>query len=401
MLRSMDGSDVEFIEEIDDSETNVTASQISEAVLYTTDWTTETILTQYKRENINLNPNYQRRDAWKIPRKSRFVESILLGLPIPQIILAEIKGERGKYLVLDGKQRLLTLLQFTDIVETKNSGFKLKDLEVRKDLNGKSFEDLTTDILLKDDVNQFYNQPIRTVVIRNWPNIDFLNLVFIRLNTGSVQLSPQELRQALIPGEFMNYLDKAASESNALRTLLKIDEPDFRMRDVELLLRYLSFSFFIDKYSGNLRQFMDQTAKSLSKNWPENETIIKNKIDNYEKAIEAAIEIFGKDEIGRTWKGDGFQPRVNKAIIDAMTIYFSDEVIRNAALERPLDVKEGFKDLCVSSEEFRDSIEKTTKSLGAVSTRLFLWGSRLKDILELEFDIPYLEDGRIIFKSFR
>ena len=68
-------------------------------------------------------------------------------------------------------------------------------MDIRKKLNKKSYEDLSQDIELSDDFSSFENQPIRTVVIKNWMSEDFLYLVFLRLNTGSVPLSTQELRQ--------------------------------------------------------------------------------------------------------------------------------------------------------------------------------------------------------------
>src|SRR5688500_3142614 len=81
---------------------------VSEAVVTSTDWTTETILSQLARGNIFLTPNFQRRDAWTDARKSRFIESLFLALPIPQLVLAERKEKRGSYIVIDGKQRLLS-----------------------------------------------------------------------------------------------------------------------------------------------------------------------------------------------------------------------------------------------------------------------------------------------------
>src|SRR5688572_29177948 len=77
------------------------------------DWTAETILSQLKKGNIALNPKFQRRDAWNDERKSRFIESLLLNIPIPQLVLAELQGTRGKYVVIDGKQRLLALQRFS------------------------------------------------------------------------------------------------------------------------------------------------------------------------------------------------------------------------------------------------------------------------------------------------
>src|SRR6266545_3967211 len=77
------------------------------------------------------------------------------------------------------------------------NAFTLRDLELRPDLNKKAFAGLQADLTSRDDVDRFMNQTIRSVVIRNWPSVAFLHTVFIRLNMGSVQLSPQELRQAL------------------------------------------------------------------------------------------------------------------------------------------------------------------------------------------------------------
>src|SRR5687767_8254345 len=82
--------------------------RLSEAVVSGSDWTTETILRQLERGNIVLNPDYQRRDAWRPARKSKFIESLILGLPIPQLVLAESRGRKGTFIVIDGKQRLLT-----------------------------------------------------------------------------------------------------------------------------------------------------------------------------------------------------------------------------------------------------------------------------------------------------
>jgi uncharacterized protein with ParB-like and HNH nuclease domain len=88
-------------------------SSISSAVLSGNDWTVETIVSQINKGNIQLNPKFQRRDAWDKSRKSKYIESLILGLPVPQIVLAESKDRRGSYIVLDGKQRLLSIRQFT------------------------------------------------------------------------------------------------------------------------------------------------------------------------------------------------------------------------------------------------------------------------------------------------
>jgi uncharacterized protein with ParB-like and HNH nuclease domain len=176
----------------------------SESVLFNTDWTVSTIIQQIERENIKLDPDFQRRSAWDSKRRSHLIESLIIGLPIPNIVLAESKGARGQFMVIDGKQRLSTLYDFISI--KSDSSFALRSLTIRDDLNGINYTTLQADF--PDDANFLENAPIRTVVIRNWPTEYFLYVIFDRLNSGSLPLSPQELRRALQPGPFLNRLDK-------------------------------------------------------------------------------------------------------------------------------------------------------------------------------------------------
>lgn len=394
---------VDDIEEEEETEPDLTPAKISEAVVYSTDWTVETILSQLKRKNIAM-PEFQRRDAWAKRRKSRYIESLILSLPVPQIILADRKDKKGSYLVLDGKQRLLSLLQFigADGV-SKNNNFRLQGLEVLKNLNGKTFNDIESDATLVHFLDPFYNQTIHSVVIRNWPAPSFLHMLFIRFNSETLPLSPQELRQALFPGDFVKYADEAARKSQAIRILLglKSDELDLRMRDVELLVRYLAFAFYLSDHRGNLKKFLDDTCEKLNGAWQEKGNTIKNQVSIFEQAVETAIEIFGERNIARKWTEEGeFGVRLNKAILDVIVFYFSDERIRRIASEKAPAVLEAFKRLCLESEDFRNSIETTTKSLSATSTRLSLWGNRLRDVLDLDFQIPTLKHNRIKFISF-
>ncbi|HUV56296.1 MAG TPA: hypothetical protein VMV84_03605, partial [Dehalococcoidales bacterium] len=98
--------------------------------------------------------------------------------------------------------------------------------------------------------------------------------------------------------------------------------------------------------------------------------------------------------------GTAFSPRLNKAILDVLLFYFSDEKIRNTAVDKKEDVLNAFKILCLESEDFRNSTETTTKSLGATSTRLSLWGKELQDTLRIDFQIPSYDGKRIKFSRF-
>ena len=221
---------------------------IRSAFVTGSDWTTETLLTQMRRGNIDVTPRFQRREVWNDERKSKFIESILLNLPIPQIVLAEKRHTKNQYIVLDGKQRLLTIRQFCANPESYESdrefsSLRLRKLDVLHELNGVHYGDLHRSHD-QGHLSAFDNHTIRTVVVRNWPDQNFLYRVFLRLNTGSVPLSPQELRQALLPGPFVRYVDDFAASSSAIHDAIGVRGPDFRMRDTEVLVRFIAFRRF-------------------------------------------------------------------------------------------------------------------------------------------------------------
>jgi hypothetical protein len=146
--------------------------------------------------SIDLEPQYQRRSRWDNKKRSLLIESLLLNIPIPPIFLFEI--EYGQYEVVDGRQRLETLKDFLDNL------FPLKNLTYWKELNGKRFKELPVIIqrgLLRRTISA-------TVLLAETTRpedseIDVRMVLFNRLNTGGVQLNPQELRNALY---FLSYL---------------------------------------------------------------------------------------------------------------------------------------------------------------------------------------------------
>jgi hypothetical protein len=387
-------------ENTDEDEEPVAKNDITKAVVTGTDWTTETILSQLRRGNIQLNPRFQRRDAWDVVRKSRFIESLLLGLPIPQLVLAEQKDRRGAFLVLDGKQRLLALRQFavgslaSDDSDAAFSQLRLRGLDVREELEGTSLATLEQDGSLADDLNAFLNQTIRTVVVRSWPDEAFLNLVFLRLNTGSVSLSPQELRQALHPGQFTDFLDEYSADSLSVRRALRSDEPDFRMRDIEILLRFFAFHDYLSAYHGNLKEFLDTVTGELNASWAASEQAVRRTAALCDSAIDTTFAVFEENAFYR-WELSKYERRFNRAVFDVMTYYFAQQDVAAISSERKEAVTAAFRNLCDHDAEFRQSIQATTKSITATHTRLYKWGMALSDALLRPVSVPELIDGRI------
>lgn len=370
----------------------VEGTDFSAAVVSGTDWTTETIINQINKNNIQLNPDFQRRDAWDKARKSNFIESLILGLPIPQLVLAERKDQRGAYIVLDGKQRLLSIRQFAANRDDQvYSPLKLSGLEIRVDLKGKNLHDLKEDANFYNDVAAFENQPIRTVVIKNWPSEEFLYHVFLRLNTGSVQLAPQELRQALHPGDFVSYVDAVAPDNEAIKGILKINKPDFRMRDNELLLRYYALKNFLPEYAGDLKKFLDNTCLIFNRDWGRAEPMIVDQYQNLNLAHETILSIFGSNSYRKWFAGD-YEKKFNRAIFDIMAFSFSFPEVRDAVVGREPEIEELFRRLCNGNHQFLASIETTTKSLKSTHTRISVWFNELNAILGTNLPTLELDD---------
>lgn len=370
------------VESEEDSSLNV--PNLLEGVVVTdSDWTAETVLSQVSKGNIILNPKFQRREAWDIKRKSRFIESLIIGLPVPQLVLAEIPGSRGRFLVIDGKQRLLALAKFAASSFTKDH-YALKNLDLRSDLNNLTWNEIKNNPKLDQDTAAFENSQIRTTIIRGWKNENALYLIFHRLNSGSVPLSPQELRHVLHPGKFIDFAFEYSEQSEALIDLLgRNGKPDFRMRDVELLIRFIGFKFLLEIYNGDLKLFLDSTVKLLNDSWEVDKKQVIEAAKECDLAINFTIDIFGIDDAFGKWTRKGAERRFNRAVFDIMTFYFSDVEIREKIVQEKIkyEIVSSFANLCTSNPRFLKSLETTTKTTEAVLTRLSLWGMELEKIL--------------------
>ncbi|MFD2608556.1 DUF262 domain-containing protein [Deinococcus taklimakanensis] len=393
----------ESIEFGDDSNETISQAKIEKikensrnVVVFSTDWTTETIINQIRRGNINLNPDFQRRDAWQKNRKSKFIESLFLGLPVPQIVIAESKLEKGKYIVIDGKQRLLTLMQFYAEKNEDYGQLTLSGLEMLRSLNGKNKSRIGDGIFEGEDyidISAFDNQAIRTVVIRNWTDEAVLYEIFLRLNQGSVALSPQELRQALLPGAFTKMIDEAAPTLHVIRSTLKLTEKnkaDRRMRDSELLLRYIAFRNFISQYKGDLKEFYDNVCIFYNLNWLQSVDDISMQVAEMEAAYSTLENIFSSKHVFRKWTKDRFETRVNRPLFDLMLYYFSLEEVRRMIVGNEGVFIENFKSLC-ENQVFRSSIESGTNNIHPTQIRYKMFSEMLSSILHINIVYPSIE----------
>ena len=254
---------MEWQDEIDEDELrDATREFLPETVVWTTDWTTGALMEQIERGVFDVDPPFQRRSAWDDKKASLYIESLLLGCPVPPITLAETRDKNAphQYIVIDGKQRLGSLKRFAVDRELRLAG-----LQTLTNLNGKGYETIVS----APEFNRFANLPVRTVVMRNWQRDEVLQFVFHRLNSQVTPLSTHELRRSLMPGGFTTYLDARSARSAGIQRILNITEPDNRLRDAELLLRAIAFVCFFSRYKGNFKAFLDSTTRTLNREWSE------------------------------------------------------------------------------------------------------------------------------------
>lgn len=365
----------------------LSTSDLSDLLLYTLDWSVQSLLERIGT-TFDIDPTFQRRDAWSLDRKSLYIESLILGLPVPQIVLAEDKERKGRFIVLDGKQRLVTLKQFAASDDSFRP-FKLKNLEFANELESLSFEDMSSSLLHQAQTENFLAQPVRTIVVRNWKNPAVLYQVFLRLNQGSLPLSPQELRQALYPSEFTRWVNERSAVSTEIQRARRIKREDFRMRDAEMLLRYTAFSENIEGYRGNLRGFLDEACITGAKRWnPGGKVHFDSVADRCELAVRRTFDTFTEKDSFLRFGERGYVRRFNIAVFDLMTAILGDPSLSDEEVATHGDeLRRAFERLCIENREFNDSLVTTTKTRDATGGRIVTYGLKVAEIVGHDLDI--------------
>ncbi len=243
---------------------------------------------------------FQREYVWSRYKADRFVESLLLGLPVPGIFL--VKEENGKLLVLDGHQRLVTLQAFYEgIIHGKE--YLLSG--VAEQFEGKSYRSLDV-----ADRRRLDDSIIHATIIRqDEPSNDQSSIysIFERLNTGGVNLQPQEIRSALYNGNFAQLM-KELNEDKYWRSL--VGRVSKRQRDIEMILRFFAFLYYRDRYEGSMKGFLNtfmSDNRSCSK-VPESELR-----STFSTTVERICSAIGDN---------AFKPKrsVNAAVLDSIMV---------------------------------------------------------------------------------
>lgn len=322
------------------------------------DFIVSSINSQIEDGSIVLQDQFQRRRVWNDVKSSRLMESLILNVPIPVCYFAEL--DDGAYAVVDGQQRLTSIYRFLD------NQFALRGLKIRPDLNRKRFHQLPP-----ADQRLIRARAIRCIVILKESHPDIRFDVFERLNTSTVSLNRQELRNSTYRGDLNNLIVKLCDNTTFL-AVRKAETPDKRMRDAELILRFLAFHFGGDTFRGGFTRHLDnylEGGRRLSA------TALDMHRAAFEDTISKAYNIFGDDAFRRVDEEGKPENQINSAVFDALMLTLARIDPSTISLHTD-DFRAAYLAVC-NDADFLDAISRATRDTSRLNTRLAKWAGAL------------------------
>ncbi|MEL4363401.1 DUF262 domain-containing protein [Shewanella algae] len=298
-----------------------------EVITYPADFTLEGLVSKYKRGSMVV-PGFQRNYVWNIKQASRLIESFLLGLPVPAIFLF-IDDEQNEQLVIDGQQRLMTVVYFLEgyFGDADSNGrrkiFKLTGLNEKSPYYNKTYKDLAEDN--RAAFNKLNDSVLRAFVIKQiTPNGNTsVYHIFERLNTGGTQLVGQEIRNCVYHGSFNNLLCRL-NQYESWRKIFGSESPHKRQKDVELILRFFSFFENGDDYARPIKDFMSNFMRK-------NQNIDEQKQAEFENIFKSTCdkvaETLGEKPF-HIWSG------LNVAVFDSVFTTLAKNKVPNDIVDR-------------------------------------------------------------------
>jgi hypothetical protein len=312
-------------------------------------------------------PRFQRSYVWNIYRASRFIESLLLGLPVPSIFLYK-ESESNKLLVIDGQQRLRTLQYFYNgIFEPTECKFRLRGVHHR--FGGSTYETLEPQDRLRLD-----DSIIHAIIVKQehpTENPEYgagpssIYHIFERLNTGGMLLQPQEIRSCLYHGKFIELLEQLNGNEKWRKLFGKVST---RMRDRELILRFLALYFRESHYKPPMKEFLNDFVYKYR--WLEDD-----RANEFKQVFVNTISIIA-DAMGE--RAFRMRTAINAALFDAVTVGVAKR-LKKGPITNLQTLKHKYQEL-IQSKEFIETISAGTTHEASVSARLRMSTEAFADV---------------------
>jgi len=315
------------------------------------DWTISALTDKLDRGQLALQPKFQREYVWSLRPElpSRLIESLLLKIPIPPIYFGKVPG--GSLEVIDGQQRLTTLVRFV------RNEFTLRKLQRMSSLNGKLFKELT-----KEQQEKILDEPIRTIVIDAAGNTELRYEIFERLNRGSMALNEQELRNCVYRGPFNDLLAELERDSY-WRKVKGGTDPEWRFKEREMILRFFAFANRLPQYGGNLKAFLNEYMGQYA---PHGDAALKAHATLFRQTMQNVYAVFGPNS-ARLYE---VNPRTNNGTWDTKFSVTALDIQASALMNRPPakvqqaaeQIRELFLFTMLTDVEMQDAISRRTGS---------------------------------------
>lgn len=337
----------------------------------TIEYDLETLVKKIQKGIIKLNPEYQRRHRWSDEVSSRLIESLILNIPIPLIYISqdidvdkETDEGISRYSVIDGQQRLTAIYNFF------SNKYALCGLEVLDALNEALYKDLPPFL-----IRRLEERTIRCLRVDSTADRQVKYDIFERLNSGSIKLEPQELRNATSRGPFRDLI-KVLAKNDLFLKLIQMS-PDSRrlnkMEDEELVLRYfaLTYNSGYKDYKKGFKEFLTNKMNDFNK-LDNNELSYMN--DNFLSTFTLISKSFGETPFAK------YKPvkeilkltsRFNTSVYDSIIVPFA------SLKDNPLITYDKFKEIFFDAT-YKDAIESNVTDASKLLTRIDLCLSRIK-----------------------
>jgi hypothetical protein len=230
------------------------------------------IINLYRDKEIVINPSFQRLFRWTETQRTRFIESLLLGIPIPPIFV--VQGEKGEWELIDGLQRLSTVLEFAGLLRGENNALvpasSLGGTAFLPSLAGKRWEpsnDQTEDGIGKEQQLQIKRARLRVEILKKESDSKAKFELFQRLNSGGANLTPQEVRNSvavMLNPSLFDWLVQRSDDANFKLTTAQTETALEQQAGLELALRFVAFRNVPYKSGLDVHEYLDQALELMA-----------------------------------------------------------------------------------------------------------------------------------------
>lgn len=345
--------------------------------------TVDLLLTRLKEDELDLSPDFQRRqNLWNNEWKSSLIESMLLRIPIPSLYVSEDKD--GNYIVVDGLQRFCAISHFVDVTTlnsktvTKLEPLRLTNLQSLKELEGLAFEDLPRPLK-----RRILETELTLHVIRASTPEEVKFSIFSRINKGGLALTAQEIRSAVYSGgswlKVVSSLTKDKEFLTATDNKIKTE----RMQDAELVLRFIalySLKGERDK-NENLDDFLNHFVEFRCKSWTNedwNKVIVA-----FRKAMAFSSRVFGRNAFRKHSQPDEPLKPINRGMFEAQAVVLAKHSERDLIYlsDKHIQLNDLIENLFDDNKEFISSLLYATGRGSSSNSRIRNLNNIFKEIL--------------------